>query len=770
MTFVMNEDPRPEDENQDQPEEQREPTPQTPPSTPAVREAQPATPSQAMRPVPPPQGQQPQKRGGCLLPGLIIGFLVLVLVVVGLLLPPFSLLDQLTGPQYVALDADTPGVSHPDGLTLTIDTAQPGDGFGVGLDSVDQATFASGGGADWASAARAALPPALTLVSPVYNIDYEGDPPGAIALRIDTPPGAEPFDTLDLYGYNEATNEWAFIPSQFTEGNAAIVTDTKAIPSHVAAFQTGAAAPMVAIPLDVTQSLSSEVAQVATMVMPAGLQPTIQGTLQGSLAANFQTGAGYAVALSIRNYTYPNALDTSTIETILSSEGLIAEHIRQLAACAQSCYQGGPVDIAIDYRGIDPVYRDQFALFIRELARALHENGRSLTVVVPAAEEGGVGEPWNTGAYDWRTIGMYADYVQVILGNNPVDFVPGGLVERMLRWGMGEVSRYKLQINLSAESFQQVGGDTPDFAPISFEEAVSGLGNVDVITESDLHYFMPGTAIEATLNGMQATTGLDPAAQTPYIEYENGGRVWLTTRSALLYRMSLVKPFNIAGVAIRDLLNPSVTSDTLQAASDFALNAQPAEATVDLALRWTVLSASGAVVEESTTGVGQPFQWNAIEQDGNYAINVAVVSGSEESARGGQQVAVAFPTNTPVPTSTPTPTPTPTNTPVPVVVQQPAAQPSGDSGGSSAPAPAAPAPVSGSISGGFEIGGHVADLNSAVPYMQRAGMSLDQGAGALQSRGRPRWRSGPDQRGPCRGHEDSDRFRWLPERTRQHPA
>src|SRR5690606_14901058 len=110
----------------------------------------------------------------------------------------------------------------------------------------------------------------------------------------------------------------------------------------------------------------------------------------------------------------------------------------------------------IDYRGLDPEYRDQFSLFVRELARALHANGHSLTVIVPAAEEGAVGEPWNTGAYDWRAIGRYADYVQVLVGENPVDFVQGGLVERMVRWGVGEVSRYKLQLNLSARSYRQL--------------------------------------------------------------------------------------------------------------------------------------------------------------------------------------------------------------------------------------------------------------------------------------------------------------------------
>ncbi len=717
MTFVTNDDSQPELEPQaqDNAEAPRHESPKTPPSLPAVKperdSSRAVTPPRGMPPVPPPQGRRPaQQRGGCLLPALVLGFIVIVLVVIGLLLPPFSLLDRLTGPQYVALNAETPGVSHPDGLTLTIDPAQPGEGFGVALSAVEASAFASGtSDAAWVADARRSLPPALTLLSPVYTITYEGEAPGRIALRVTIPPGAEPLDTLDLYSYDETTGQWAFIPSQLAEGSAAIVTDLPYIPQHVAVFQTAAPAPIVAVPLDVTEALTPEVAQVASMVLPAGLQPTLQGTLQGSLAANFQTGAGYGVFLAVRNYSDPNALDTGTVETILSSENLLAAHIQELANCAQACYQGTAVTgIAIDYRGIDPAYRDQFSLFIRGLGRALHANGRSLLVVVPAAQEGAVGEPWNTGAYDWREIGRYADYVQVTLGDNPVDFVSGGLVERMLRWGVGEISRYKLQISLSARSFRQIGGETPVFVPITFAEAVAGLGDVEIVTTSERHYFLPGTTIEATLNGTPATTGFDQAAQTPYIEYEGGNRIWLTTRGALLHRMNVIRPFNIGGVAIRDLLNGETHPDILQALTDFALNAAPpAGSDLDLALRWTVVASSGAVVEEATTGVGERFQWQAVDQDGNYAINVAVVGGGEESGRGGQQVAVAFPTNTPAPTATPTPTPTPTPRPV-------AAAPSG--GG------AAPVVPAGRISGGFEIGGHVADFNSAVPYMQAAGM------------------------------------------------
>ncbi len=78
---------------------------------------------------------------------LILGALA-VLVIVGLLLPPISILERLgitcAG---TSLDANTPAMTTPDGLTVALsDTAQP---FTLRVQSIDQAKFVAGeSGAD----------------------------------------------------------------------------------------------------------------------------------------------------------------------------------------------------------------------------------------------------------------------------------------------------------------------------------------------------------------------------------------------------------------------------------------------------------------------------------------------------------------------------------------------------------------------------------------------------------------------------------------------
>ncbi len=97
--------------------------------------------------------------------------------------------------------------------------------------------------------------------------------------------------------------------------------------------------------------------------------------------------------------------------------------------------------------------------------------------------------------------------MKVDFGLDPSAFTPGKdrLVEAMLRWTVGEVSRHKLLLGLSARSVQQVNGE---FTSVSDEQALAGLGDVKIeaqTTEADT--VEPGTEIRAQLDGFKAQSG-----------------------------------------------------------------------------------------------------------------------------------------------------------------------------------------------------------------------------------------------------------------------
>jgi spore germination protein YaaH len=675
------------------------------------------------QPIPPPQpgqypyppGAPPRRSGGCgcWIPALLTLFVVGTLVVVGLFLPPVDLWNRLFGVQYATLSAEANAIAE-SGLTLVVDPANPGSGFGVALDAMPVNTFLTGGaGVEWLPAARAAAPPNLALQSPVYTIQTTGAAPETVTLNVNIPASVGSPDVLSLYGWYQQPGTWRFLPSH--QGAANSLTTTIAdLPDQVALFQViPPQQPTVLVTVDVVQSLTRSVGDIATIVAPAGLQPTLQGTLTGSLAAGFDTSSGYLVMPVLRNFADPRALDPDTVTAILSNRSLRSEHVSQITAFASTGLDG----ILIDYRDLPAEQRDNFTAFIRELGASLDNLGLPLGVVLPAAQS--IDGRWETGAYDWRALGQAADIVQINLGLDPAAFAPGQdqPVEALLRWSVGEIDRRKILLGLSARSVRQSPGG---LATIGYAEALAGLGNVAVDVETtEAGTILPGTELTARLDGFVPVSDLDAQAQTPYIEYRDANdnpvaKVWLTTGAALRYRMDRAVPFALNGVALNDLLDSDLSSDILPAIVNYKLQIPSPAVPRSLALRWRVESAGG-VVSEVTTGLNEPLVVTLEAPDGNYAVNVEVVDGEESVPRGGQAVALYAPTMTPspVPTATATPSPTPTQVAVAVVPAAPQGGP-------------ASAPGAGSIVvGNFEYGGHVTSTASerAAQAMRRAGMT-----------------------------------------------
>ncbi|NWG15360.1 MAG: hypothetical protein HXY41_01875 [Chloroflexi bacterium] len=656
----------------------------------------------------------PARRGGCgcWLPALITLFLVGALVVVGLFLPPIDLYNRLFGVQYTMLSAESNAVRSTDGgLTVLVDPASLGENFGVALET-------AANDAPENAAALAAAPLHLVLQGAVYDIQTTGSAPDTVTMTVAVPPtvGANA-DMLDLYGWDEVSGLWSFVPSHAVAAGQ-ITATVQDVPSKMALFQARLLEqPTVLVAVDAAQVLSAEAAQLATIVAPGGLQPTIEGKLTGSLAAGFELNRGYLVMPVIRNYADPRALDIDTVTAILGSRTLRSEHVGQLAAFAGSA---GFAGVIIDYRDVPETFREAFSAFIRELGARFDQQGLMLGVTVPTAvNTGGV---WNTGAYDWRAIGAAADYLHINLSLDPEAFTPGAdrPVEAMLRWAVGEVSRYKILLGLSALSVRAVENQ---ITPASYQDALAALGSVSVQAEtSETGTVIPGSEIRASLDGYKAVSGMDTVIQSPFIDYLGEGdtpvaRVWLTTPDALRFRMDRTALFGLAGVGFEDLLAGGVADGIYNAILNYKLQMPTPPMQTELALRWRIESAGG-VLSEVTTGLGEELVTTLEAPEGNYAINVAVIGADGEKPRSGAAVALFNPTATPtpLPTATPTPEPTPTSPPPPVQPVNPA------------PAAAAPAvaPGAGSIvAGGFEYGGHVTSTGSenAAAAMRRAGMN-----------------------------------------------
>lgn len=708
--------------------------------------------------------QPPTERGGgCWLIGFLTLLIASALVVAGLFLPPFNLGERLfEDDEFAIFDpaAASPGsllAVEDDGLTILVDPADVGDEFGVALTNQSPSTLATGsGGPDWLQAARENLPDYLIPQSRIYSIDTTGTAPQSLTLTVAVPPDAADLDVIDMYQWDASTGEWVFTPSQRTADAQFIRADVDGVPAHIGLFQAAPInpedGPTVTTILNIGDGLSTEITDIVDIVSPTGRQPALipatetnptRTTLFGSLAPGFETGRGYAIMPVVRNFNDPRATDVDTVVTIISDSALRSQHVQQLADFASA---GGYDGIFIDYRDLPEDQRENFSRFIDLLSTRLDAFGIRVGVVVPAAEGVIITDEntqpldsnWRTGAYDWRALGQHADYVKINFNLNPTTFTPGEgqLVEEMLRWSVGQVSRYKLIGGLSALSVQERDGT---FTPVGFAEGLAPIGDVSLETQADNSSSVaPGSEIRIGLDGFDALPGVDETIQTPYIIYNNPqgeeiSRIWLTTPEALRFRVDQIISFGLGGVGFNDLLDDGINDDVIASIDEY----DPSAAQPQLVLNWRIEDADGEITE-FTTRLNEEIVVTLEAADGNYAVNVDVVSGEDTvGRRGGAQIALAAPTQTlaPMPSNTPSPTPTPTPTLVaiePTVPPTPGQQDQSDSsdsniGGAPTPVPLNSAPVAplgpGNI-GAFELGGHVVSPASERTQnaMRSAGM------------------------------------------------
>ncbi len=661
-------------------------TPLAPQRTPSPYQSQPP------RTAPPRKGK---RGGGCL--STAVFFFVMAVIVGGVLLflPPFSLIERLTGDNdYLTLDAANPALTDASGLTLSVDISAPGETFGVSLLSYDVETIRSGAAASDATLAYNTIPAILQMQDKLYTIETRGVAPSSITLDVPVAAGVD-LAEIDLYAWDGT--RWEFVPAHLRATGDALRAEVKTLPRALALFKAQAIPPLVSAVVEPDQVVKAEDTLVFNVIFPAGLQPTADGALVGELAPGFVLHAGYLVMPVVRNFSDPSVIDSRTVASMFQNDDIRAAHITQLRAfAAANGYDG----LAIDYRGLPSDYIDIYSLFAEELARYLHADGRQLAVFLPAAVQDG--PVWDTGAYDWAGLGRSADMIVIDMPNDPAAYTPGGMVDQMLRWAVTEVSRYKILIAPSALSVRQ--GST-GFIPTAYQEAVASVGTVELRSDAgDLDYFLPGTTIEAALDPAPSSSGTSPDTGVTYIE-DGGVRVWLTTPRVLRARLDRALPLHLGGVCVFDLFDAGSMGDMVNTLSAFKAKVPPDAVPNPLAVRWTVRTAGGTVVSEAVAGLSTPFVWTA-DAEGDYRI-VADLEGALSGMRGELMVPVAEPT------ATPTPTPEPTATPAPVYVA-----PANNSGGGGANP--APAPPSGSA-GALEIGGHVAHFGS-ISYMQSAHM------------------------------------------------
>ncbi len=634
--------------------------------------------------------------------GVVINFVLIPLLVLSaLLLPPISLADRLLSIGYERIGSDGGAIQDPDGTQITFLPEGVSRSFRVKLSAVPRSLFLEGAAGNTLLTAAESIPPNLIMKSPYYRVQRKGTAPEKVVLTVPIPNEAEPYSTLDLYSWNGESWEW--LPNRKVVTEDVIESELEHLPESIVVMQTHAIHPNVSTDYAASNPLPDNVRDSLVEINPQGLFLDSQGQIAGELnelPPEIQN-VSFSVIPTVRNWTDDGSIRSDLIDNLLIDAEARQRHIQAIVDLVQrNAYQG----IDLDYRGINPDLVREFTSFLEQLRVALPPNKQlSVRVELPLQISA---DTWDTGAYDWRAIGRIADVVKVPTSPDPKAYSPGGQMEAMLNWAVGQINRYKIQLLLSTYSAEQVNGITRD---ITYQQALEPIGAVAVVGGENV--VGPGQLVDFTLAGLPASTGIqfDAPSGTYWFAYLDSNNiqhtVYLENAASIARKLQFVAQYNLRGVAVQNLLSETNDAQIWTVIRKFLdLVIPPVESQYSVV--WQVKNEDGGVIAEEVVDLSQPnYRWTAPEAGGSYEVGAAISSSRDSAAavpRGSVALLVATPT--PIPTPTPTFTPTPEASPTPEPTPEPVQEaPQQEAAPQQAPAAAPPPAASVNVPFGYGI-------------------------------------------------------------------
>jgi spore germination protein len=236
-----------------------------------------------------------------------------------------------------------------------------------------------------------------------------------------------------------------------------------------------------------------------------------------------------AIIPSISNFRN-GQWDGALIHQIISTPQMRATHITAIIDLVTSHRWAG---IDIDYESLQAADRDAYSAFIRDLATALHQRGKRLSVTVHAK----ISEPgdWSGArAQNWRALGQSADEVRVMAydysteESPPGPIAPRNWVQSVLQLAVSEIPREKIMLGVATYGYDWAGGQKGQDLRWADAKALASDHNIPV--------------------------KWDPASESPWFSYTDDRglphTVWYENARSMQDKLDLARQYHVAGVFI----------------------------------------------------------------------------------------------------------------------------------------------------------------------------------------------------------------------------
>ena len=464
------------------------------------------------------------------------------------------------------------------------------------------------------------LPAGLVAVSALFDLAAPQDQRGASRITVPLKEKQTEQRNLGLYSYVDG--KWQRLSdAQLIAGGEAARGEVSALPGNVAVLKRNKASLQVAGSLPAGTTLDKRAEPVITTLHPIVFLPADNGALAGLPPA--VPPAGYKVVPGV---VAPSA---EVVDNILRSSELINKHS---AAIAETVKNGNFAGINIDYRNVNPSLKDKYTTFAEQLAKALHADGRTLTLTLPMPmSEGGT---MQAGAYDWEQLGKAADTIELAGELDQELYFQN--TEAALNYIVEKVDRTKVLLSISSLSIER-GGD--GLRAMALNDAFARAAVVSVKSTGDI---TPGTSVRLVAQNLASGEGAsgmhwDEQARSVTFSYPGrGGKrtVWIANQFSAAFRVELAHRFGLGGVAIGDVSTEDGGADVWAPVQQLSDSGSMTLSKPNGSLFTPAWSASEGSLSPAD---GEGTTWVAPNKAGTYQIVLIV---SDGVVRAGQQVAL----------------------------------------------------------------------------------------------------------------------------------
>jgi hypothetical protein len=523
---------------------------------------------------------EPRDRAPVYIVGTIIGLALLLLI---LLLPPMSILSRSGGGGSIP---SGPGVA--DTYKSTVRTGMP------------------------------KLPSGLVSASALFDLAAPADQHGA--SRITVPLKDKQTDQRNLGIYSYVDGKWQRLSDvTLVASGAGARGDVSALPGNVAVLKRSKATLQVAGSIPAGTTLDKKAETALTTLHPIVFIPTESGAIVGEPPP--VPPAAYKMVPGV---VAPSA---DVVDNILRSSQATTAHA---TAIADAVKQGNFAGIDVDYRAVNGQLKDRYTAFITELAKDLHDDGRTLTLTLPmpSSENGTL----QSGAYDWELLGKQADSIELAGELDQELYFQN--TEAALKYVTQKVDPTKLLLSVSSLSVER-GSD--GLRTMALNDAFARAGIVSVKATGDI---APGAQVQLVAQNLaqsEAASGMRWDDQSRSVTFSYPGRggkrtVWIANQFSAAFRLELAQRYGLGGVAINDASTEGGGGDVWTPVQQLADSGNLTLTRPNGQLLTPTWSVSDGTISPQA---GDTATWSAPAKAGTYQIVLIV---SDGVIRAGQQV------------------------------------------------------------------------------------------------------------------------------------